>query len=142
MDNTAAVEEQTPLDRAIAVVGTQQALADLLDIRSPSITEWKKRGVPAERCRAIETLTGGQVTAHDLRPDVFGPAPEAANEGQPAPAPITNRIDTPEAVTRLLGVSRAPAAPLPPAMPAADPAPDPEPEVEGDSVVVPFEAPP
>jgi transcriptional regulator with XRE-family HTH domain len=56
----------------------------------------------------------------------------------PAEPPATGptRIDTPEAVARLLGVQRAPAAPAPTAEPEA------EPEIPGDSRVVPFEAPP
>lgn len=71
----------TPLDRAIAILGSQQALAVALDIRSPSISEWRARemrggrGVPAERCRQIEELTNGAVTRYELREDVFGPAP-------------------------------------------------------------------
>ena len=70
--------DKTPLEVAIDTLGSQQALADALGIRSPSITEWKQRGrVPAERCMAIETATGRAVTCHDLRPDVF-PAPPTA----------------------------------------------------------------
>lgn len=135
------METQTALDIAIDHCGTQQALADALGIQSPSISEWKSRGrVPAERCRAIQDATGGRVTVHELRPDVFGPPPPPANDPEP-PAPGPKRIDTPEAVTRLLGVSPAPAAaPLPPS--PLDPPPEPKPEVPGDSVVVPFEAPP
>lgn len=65
----------TPLEAAIKAVGTQQALAEAIGIRSASISEWKARGsVPAERVLAVEAATG--VSRHDLRPDVFGPAPE------------------------------------------------------------------
>ena len=41
------------------------------------ISQWEsgKVKVPAERVGAIETATGGAVTRHDLRPDVFGAAP-------------------------------------------------------------------
>ncbi|WP_088100297.1 Cro/CI family transcriptional regulator [Xanthomonas retroflexus] len=68
-----------PIDRAIRAAGTQQRLAEILGIRSASISEWKVRGaVPAYRCIAIELATG--VSRHELRPDVFGPAP--ANDGQ------------------------------------------------------------
>lgn len=73
--NTAA----TALDRAIHLLGSQQALANLLNIRSPSISEWRARGplgVPAARCLAIERATHGAVTRYELRPDVFGLAPE------------------------------------------------------------------
>ncbi len=63
-----------PIDRAISAAGTQQRLAETLGIKSASISEWKvRKRVPAERCIAIEAATG--VSRHDLRPDVFGPAP-------------------------------------------------------------------
>lgn len=66
----------TPLKRAIEIFGTQQALADALGIKSPSITEWHQRDrVPAERCIAIELATNGAVTRYQLRADVFGDAP-------------------------------------------------------------------
>jgi DNA-binding transcriptional regulator YdaS (Cro superfamily) len=67
-----------PIDRAIAILGSQQALADALGIRSPSVSEWKLRSVPAARCLAIEQATGGAVTRYELRPDVFGDAPDAS----------------------------------------------------------------
>lgn len=64
-----------PIQRAIESVGSQADLARLLEVLPQHITNWKKRGVPAERCIAIETATDGAVTRHDLRPDVFGPPP-------------------------------------------------------------------
>lgn len=41
------------------------------------ISQWEsgKVKVPAERVGQIEKATAGAVTRHDLRPDVFGPAP-------------------------------------------------------------------
>ena len=61
------------LDRAIEILGTQDALAAGLGIKSPSISEWRKRGqVPHERCADIERITGGQVTRAQLRPDLWG----------------------------------------------------------------------
>lgn len=66
------------LDRAVALLGTQNALASTLHVRSASISGWRRRGkVPAERCTAIEQATAGQVTRYQLRPDVFGPGPLA-----------------------------------------------------------------
>jgi len=63
----------TALDLACDHAGSQLGLARLLGIRSPSISEWRRRGrVPAERCAAIEAATEGKVTRYDLRPDVFG----------------------------------------------------------------------
>lgn len=78
------METKDPLARAIEIFGSQQALADALAIRSPSISGWRQAGrVPAERCAAIEKLTNGQVTRHDLRPDVFGPVVVAAGQTEP-----------------------------------------------------------
>jgi DNA-binding transcriptional regulator YdaS (Cro superfamily) len=91
------MEERTPLEVAIAHIGSQQALADLLGVKPPSVSEWRKRGrPPAERCIAIEDATGGQVTRYALRPDVFGDAPPVvADLGEPDPD--ANRIEPVEA---------------------------------------------
>jgi DNA-binding transcriptional regulator YdaS (Cro superfamily) len=59
------------LDKAVEAAGSQLALAQLLGIKPPSISGWyDRRRVPAERCIAIEIVTG--VSRHELRPDVFG----------------------------------------------------------------------
>lgn len=74
----------TALDRACAAMGSQQALATALDIRSPSISEWRTRGrVPAERCVEIERVTNGVVAREDLRPDVFGKGVVASEPATP-----------------------------------------------------------
>jgi DNA-binding transcriptional regulator YdaS (Cro superfamily) len=72
-----------PIERAIDVLGTgQKGLADDLGVSPQQVNQWVlgKRPVPANRCLDIERATGGQVTRHDLRPDVFGepPTSEAA----------------------------------------------------------------
>lgn len=68
------------LDRAVQSAGSQQALAQLLGIKPPSVSGWYDRcRVPAERCIAIEMATG--VSRHQLRPDVFGPDP-AESQGE------------------------------------------------------------
>lgn len=58
------------LRRAIATQGTQAALAMKLGISSPSISEWLRRGVPIEKCVAIEAATGGQVRVEELRSEI------------------------------------------------------------------------
>lgn len=69
------VMDMTPLDRAIEAAGSQLALAKALGIRSPSISGWyDRKKIPVERVIAIEKATG--VSRHELRPDVFGPAPK------------------------------------------------------------------
>ncbi|HDS1579965.1 TPA: helix-turn-helix domain-containing protein [Stenotrophomonas maltophilia] len=66
--------DMSALDRAVQSAGSQQALAQLLGIKPPSVSGWyDRRRVPAERCIAIERATG--VSRHQLRPDVFGPDP-------------------------------------------------------------------
>lgn len=41
-------------------------------VRTGHIYYWlKKDRVPPARCAAIEEATAGEVTCHDLRPDVF-----------------------------------------------------------------------
>lgn len=47
------------------------ALARKLGINHQSFYSWKK--VPAERVLQFEALTG--VSRHELRPDIYGPAP-------------------------------------------------------------------
>lgn len=61
---------------------SQEAFAKLLtDAGSPAtqglVSHWEAGSVlvPPERWRFVEDVTGGAVSRHDLRPDVFGPAP-------------------------------------------------------------------
>jgi DNA-binding transcriptional regulator YdaS (Cro superfamily) len=63
------------LEKAIKHMGSQVALAKALKLpgKNPSmtITHWKERGVPAKRVLEIERVTGGTVTRHELRPDLY-----------------------------------------------------------------------
>ena len=53
------------------------ALATRLGVSKSTVSSWRhgRFRIPAERCRQLESLSDGLVTVHDLRPDVFGPAP-------------------------------------------------------------------
>ena len=55
-------------------MGSQTALARALGVSHARVWNWLNRddSVPAEVCRGIESATGGRVTVHELRPDVFG----------------------------------------------------------------------
>ncbi|HEX5933477.1 MAG TPA: Cro/CI family transcriptional regulator [Pseudorhizobium sp.] len=64
----------TALGRAINSVGSASELARRLRVTPAAVLQWRK--VPAERVLEVERITG--VSRHDLRPDVFGPIPEAA----------------------------------------------------------------
>lgn len=81
----------SPLDNAIDIAGGTAALARALEVTPQVVSNWKKRGVPAEYCRAVEAAVGSSVTRYELRPDVFGSAPdsmprEAYDPNQPARA--------------------------------------------------------
>lgn len=54
--------------------GRRGELAAALRITSGALSQWKQ--VPADRAVAVEGVTG--ISRHLLRPDVFGPMPEAA----------------------------------------------------------------
>lgn len=66
----------------VKTYGTQtdfaQALAAQIGpdsrIIQQSVSQWILRGsIPVRYCGHIEALTGGRVTAHTIRPDVFPP---------------------------------------------------------------------
>jgi len=50
---------------------TQEWLADQLGITQGAVSQWLRRGVPPGRVIAIERATGGKVTRHELRPDLY-----------------------------------------------------------------------
>lgn len=79
-------------NQAIKLAGGQSSLAKRITeetgdaITQSHIWDWlnkSKRGVPAEYCRAIETITEGQITRAMLRPDVFGDDDFAVSEHPP-----------------------------------------------------------
>lgn len=57
-----------------AAGGKNVDLAKLLDLTESAISQWDR--VPYQRAIEIEEKTGGKVTRHDLRPDIFGEPPE------------------------------------------------------------------
>ncbi|TKT58333.1 helix-turn-helix domain-containing protein [Rhizobiaceae bacterium LC148] len=67
-------DHPAPLQEAIARVGSASELARRLGLTPAAVLQWDK--VPATRVLAVEQVTG--VSRHSLRPDVFGPIPEAA----------------------------------------------------------------
>lgn len=62
--------------------GTQEAFAKAIGKKQSYVSMLKRRvvelgrKVPSDICPKIEEATGGAVTRHDLRPDIFGPAPK------------------------------------------------------------------
>lgn len=68
------------LERAIEVAGGVTILASLVGVEQSAVSNWKRRGVPADKAKAIENATGGAVKRHELRPDIF----DAPSQGQAA----------------------------------------------------------
>lgn len=54
----------------ITSLGGPTELARLLGCKPPSVTEWRVRGIPAERCPAIERAKEGRFTCEQMRPDI------------------------------------------------------------------------
>lgn len=73
----------TPIDAlkaAIGHLGGQVPLAKAIDRPQSCVSEALGRGkIPAEWCLPIERATGGKITRHQLRPDLY-PADETAGE--------------------------------------------------------------
>lgn len=59
---------QEALTAAIEKAGGVTRLADMLGVGQSVVSNWRPRGVPAERCPAIEAITG--VRCEQLRPDL------------------------------------------------------------------------
>lgn len=59
--------------------GNQAAFAKELGVTPPYVHKMIKTGhVPVEQCRNIERVTNGEVTAEELRPDIFLPPTKVA----------------------------------------------------------------
>jgi DNA-binding transcriptional regulator YdaS (Cro superfamily) len=63
------MDHKTPIELASDAVGSAKKLADLLGVSVQVVSNWRDRGIPIERCVAIENATGGKVTRRELRPD-------------------------------------------------------------------------
>jgi DNA-binding transcriptional regulator YdaS (Cro superfamily) len=86
------MSEKHPLDRAAFAVDGVGKLAGILRVSSSAICNWKKRGVPIDRCVAIERATGGQVGRKDLRPNDWAEHwPELQLEAAVSRAPHEDR---------------------------------------------------
>jgi len=63
--------EQTPIQRAIAISGSQQALGRMLKVSQSAVGQWALDGrpVPLDRAVEIEQVLEAQITCNELRPD-------------------------------------------------------------------------
>lgn len=67
-------KEVQALRRAVEKAGGQSALARACGVKQGHVWHWinKSMRVPAEHVLSVEAATGGTVTRHELRPDIFG----------------------------------------------------------------------
>lgn len=63
---------------AIRVAGGATAVARRLNLTRGAVSKWAR--CPAEHVLALEEMSGGRVSRHEIRPDVFGPDADAARE--------------------------------------------------------------
>lgn len=57
------------LERAIEAVGSAAELARKVGVTAMAVSNWKVRGIPAERVLMIEKASG--VKRYELRPDIY-----------------------------------------------------------------------
>lgn len=67
------------VQKALSHFRSQAAFAEALGVTQGLVWQWLhgRRKVAPHHCRRIAELTQHAVTVHDLRPDIFGPAPTA-----------------------------------------------------------------
>ena len=54
----------------INALGGPAAVARMCNVKPPSVLEWRKRGIPADRCPVIERAVKARITCEELRPDI------------------------------------------------------------------------
>ena len=64
-------EHTDTFNRVISIVGSQRALAKILDVTPTTVYHWQKRGFPLKRVFDIEKATNGKVTRAELAPAIF-----------------------------------------------------------------------
>lgn len=79
--------------------GRSLAIAQAVGVTPPVVSDWVtgKKGIPLERCTAIERATGGAVTRKDLRPDDWQDhwpelAPSLSNIALPATETVAQPV--------------------------------------------------
>lgn len=62
----------TPISRAINLVGSQEAFAQRVGVSQQAVSKWLKKGsIPAEKVVLAEQAVEGAITRHEFRPDIF-----------------------------------------------------------------------
>lgn len=64
----------TPLDKAVGILGGQSALATAVGVKQAHVWNWlnrQGRQAPAEKVLAVSKATNWRITPHELRPDIY-----------------------------------------------------------------------
>ena len=74
-----------PIERAIALFGSQLKLAEAAGCTGQAVSAWAtgRRAISGRSARMIEAATGGAVTRHELAPEIFGDAPVRGRKRRP-----------------------------------------------------------
>ncbi len=70
MNERTTPRDPNPVTRAIAFAGGAQQVAKKLRVSHQAVHKWRHR-LPAARVLDLEALADGQVTRHELRPDLY-----------------------------------------------------------------------
>ena len=67
------MKKEKPLSKVINRVGSMSELARRLGVSRAYVNDWEKgrKKIPATLVKKLVALSDGEVTAYDLRPDVF-----------------------------------------------------------------------
>lgn len=77
------------MEDVIDRLGGPSAVARMVGCRPPSVTEWRRRGIPPDRCPVIERASEGKVFCEELRADVrWHRVPDAAWPWHPQGRPL------------------------------------------------------
>ncbi len=77
------------MKHVIEDLGGPAAVARICKVRPPSVIEWRRRGIPAERCPDLERASEGRHPCEQLRADVvWHRVPDAEWPWHPAGRPL------------------------------------------------------
>lgn len=68
---------ETSAEKAIRLMGGPTETARKLKIKQARVSMWLvRKQIPGQFCLAVENALAGAMSTHDIRPDIFGPAPK------------------------------------------------------------------
>ena len=65
-------------ERLYDIHGSRARLAAKIGVTPEAVRKWEQNRIPAERCKDVVRVSYGQITLHDLRPDLWSAPSERA----------------------------------------------------------------